>query len=82
MRRTTISLPDDLAGCVAREASRRRTSVSEVVRDALVAHLGLNQPRALPFTSLGRSGKANTAEEMEEILSREWAADIERHRDR
>ena len=41
MRRTTISLPDPLAARLESEANRRRTSVSEVVRDALSDYLGL-----------------------------------------
>ena len=42
MKRTTVSLPDELASAVAREAERRRTSVSEVTREALLAHLGID----------------------------------------
>lgn len=75
MRRATISLPDDLAQDVAREAQRRRTSVSALARDALRAHLGLEQtdePRRLPFAGIGRSGQRHTARDAEEILAREW----------
>jgi Arc/MetJ-type ribon-helix-helix transcriptional regulator len=80
MRRTTISLPDDLAQAVEREAGRRRTSVSEIVRTALTAHLHLDQPRRLPFESLGSSGHRHTARDIEEILAREWADAIDRDR--
>ena len=74
MKRTTISLPDELASAVQREAHRRATTVSEVVRRALVAQLGLesDQPRQIPFAGLGSSGHRHTARDLEEILAREW----------
>lgn len=74
MKRTSISLPDDLAQALGREARRRHSSASEVTREALQEHLGL-QPgrlRSLPFAAVGRSGQPNTAREMEQQLEREW----------
>ncbi len=77
MKRTTISLPDDLASALARAARRRNRSVSEVTREALVRHLGLelDEPRRLPFADLGASGHATTGREMEELLATEWDVD-------
>lgn len=78
MRRTTISLPDELAAALEREARRRSTSASGIARDALAAYLGIGGPddrRELPFAALGRSGHTDTAREMEELLARDWAAD-------
>jgi len=74
MKRTTVSLPDDLAQAVDREARRRRTSVSAVTRDALVEHLGLgtDRPRELPFPALGHSGHRTTGRDMERLLESEW----------
>ncbi len=74
MKRTTISLPEDVAAILAREARHRATSVSEVTRQALIAYLGLggSEPRRLPFEALGRSGYSTTAEDIEEILAKEW----------
>ncbi len=74
MKRTTISLPNDLADALAREARRRNRSASEITRDALARHLGLaaEEPRQLRFAALGHSGHRNTAREMEELLAREW----------
>ena len=73
MKRTTISIPDDLALAAAREARRRSTSVSEIAREALAAHLGLaGERRPLPFANLGRSGIRHTARRMEELMAREW----------
>ena len=75
MKRTTISLPDDLATAVTREARRRRQSVSEVTREALAAHLGVggDKPRKLAFASLGSSGHRTTARDIEEILESDWS---------
>jgi Arc/MetJ-type ribon-helix-helix transcriptional regulator len=80
MKRTTISLPDDLAAALEREAHRRRLSVSSVVREALTTQLGLatDEPRQLPFVALGRSGQRNTARDFEEILDAEWSSDRDR----
>ena len=77
MKRTTISLPDDLARALAREARRRNRSASEITRDALAKHLGLtaDEPREIAFAALGHSGHRNTARDMEELLAREWDDD-------
>lgn len=72
MRRTTASLPEDLAQALEREARRRRASVSEITCAALAQHLGLaDQPRELPFAGLGRSGRSTTARDMEQPLEAE-----------
>jgi Arc/MetJ-type ribon-helix-helix transcriptional regulator len=82
MRRTTITLPDDMARAVDREARRRRTSVSQVVREALASHLRLagegDGSRAVPFAALGHSGHGSTARDFEEILDAEWIPDRDR----
>ena len=77
MKRTTVSLPDDLARTLVREAHRRNLSASEITRDALTAHLGLatDKPRDVPFAAVGRSGQQSTARDMEELLAREWDDD-------
>jgi hypothetical protein len=73
MKRTTVSIPDDLALAVEREARRRATSVSEVTREALAAHLGLaGSVRPLPFANLGHSGTRHTARRIDELIAKEW----------
>ena len=74
MLRTTISLPDELGAVLVREARRRETSVSALVRDAIDSYLGLaeTKPRKLPFAALGRSGRRHTARDAEKILATEW----------
>jgi predicted transcriptional regulator len=76
MRRTTISIPDDLAATLDREARRRRVSVSSLAREALREHFGTaSGRRELPFAALGRSGHRSTARDIESILEVEWAPD-------
>jgi Ribbon-helix-helix protein, copG family len=77
MKRTTLSLPDDLAQALAREARRRSTSASAIARDALAKHLHLipGDARPLPFAALGRSGHTTTARDMEQLLEHEWNDD-------
>ncbi|HEY7061792.1 MAG TPA: CopG family transcriptional regulator [Chloroflexota bacterium] len=73
MKRTTISLPDEIASRLAREARRRSISMSEVAREVLSAHFNLErgESRPLLLESLGRSGYRNTARHIEEILAAE-----------
>ena len=75
MKRTTISLPDDLADALEREARRRAVPASAIARDALTDYLGLGTAfdrRAIPFAGVGRSGHQTTARDMEELLAVEW----------
>ena len=74
MKRTTISLPDELADLVKREARRRATSVSALTKDALSAYLGVGsrEPRRIPFAGVARSGFQHTARDAEEILAAKW----------
>lgn len=72
MKRITVSLPDDLESAVEREAARRHVSESEVARRALVAYLGLDANRSLPFAALGNSGQRTTARDLEELIADQW----------
>ena len=84
MKRTTISLPEDLAWRLEREARQRETSVSEIVREVLAERFDLipGQPRRIPFAGIGASGQTDLASRMEEILAEEWADAIANDRDR
>lgn len=75
MRRTTISLPDNVAAALNREARRRGMPVSRVAREAIEAHLGIapGERRKLPFVALGRSAYRTTARDIDKILEEEWA---------
>ena len=72
MRRTTISLPEDLSHAVEREARRRRVPVSQVIRESVEAQLGMGEPRRIGFAAIGRSGQHDTARRVDEILDAEW----------
>ncbi len=74
MLRTTVTLPDELGVVLNREARRRNTSVSALVRDAIGAFLGLSatKRRQLPIAALGRSGRRHTARDAEKILAAAW----------
>lgn len=80
MRRTTISLPEDLAEALEREARRRRVPVSRLAREAIEERLGRGAGvvRPLPFIGLGRSGHKSTARDVDEILESEWTIDRNR----
>ncbi len=80
MRRTTVTLPDDLIEALERAARRGRTSVSEIVRTMLAAQLGMiaGGERPLPFANLGRSGQRHVARDMEARLEKEWTPDRDR----
>src|ERR1035437_4083542 len=79
MKRTTISLPDDLAAALEREAARQRVPVSQIAREPTDARRGIAEPgpRPLPFASLGASGLPGIAGREEEYLRDHWPQDIE-----
>jgi hypothetical protein len=80
MKRITISLPNDLAAALAREARRRRVPVSGIAREAIEQRLGRKstERHRLPFIALGRSGYRTTSEDFDEILKAEWLVDSDR----
>src|SRR5579884_1835150 len=48
MKRTTVTIPDELAAALEREARRRRVPVSQITREALAAHLRLDGAAPTP----------------------------------
>jgi len=72
MMRTTITLPDDLARDIKREAQRRRVSISKVTREALREHIDGAAATRPAFIGIGSSGHHDTARRVEEILAHEW----------
>jgi predicted transcriptional regulator len=70
MKRTTVKLPDELDARLRHEADRRGTTVSEITREAIEAHLGGGRRRLIAAKG-GRSGRQTTARRIEEILRRE-----------
>lgn len=70
MRRTTIKIPDDLDARLRHEAARSGSTISDVTRAALEAHLGGGR-RRLGAAGAGRSGRADVSERIEEIIRSE-----------
>ena len=71
MKRTTVKLPDELDARLRHEAARRGTTISEITREAIAAHLGHGTRRRLLAAGAGRSGRSDIAERIEEILRQE-----------
>jgi predicted transcriptional regulator len=68
--RTTVKIPKELDERLRHEARRRGSTISDVTRSALEAHLrgGRRQLRA---AAAGRSGKTDISERIEQIISAE-----------
>ena len=74
MRRTTVKLPDDLDARLRHEAERRGTTVSQLTREAIEAHLGVERGRRkLMAAGAGHSGVGDISVRIEEILRDEVA---------
>lgn len=73
MKRTTMKLPDDVHRLLRAEAERRGTTISEVAREAIEAHLRPEAPRRFLAAGAGDSGREDVSERIEVILSEELA---------
>ena len=72
VKRTTVKLPEELDARLRHEAERRGTTVSELTREAIEAHLGGNRGRRrLLAAAAGHSGRSDVSERIEEILAAE-----------
>jgi len=69
MKRTTVKLPDDLDARLRHEAQRRGSTVSELTREAIEAHLGGGPGRRrMIAAAAGRSGSQDVSVRIEQIL--------------
>lgn len=66
MQRTTVKISDELDARLRHEAQRTGRTISEITRDALEHYLGANG--RLSFAGVGRSGRGDISERIEEIL--------------
>ena len=82
MKRTTISLPDDLSQLLHQEARRKGTSVSSVVRDLVASGLTGSQDRvrSIPWAGLFEDPKMVPGREVKEALKGDWDHAIDRDR--
>jgi predicted transcriptional regulator len=68
MKRTTVKIPDELETRLRHEARRRGVGMSDVVREAIEAHVGRRRLRSI---GAGRSGRSDISERIEQILASE-----------
>lgn len=67
-----MKIPDVLDVQLRYEASRRGTTLSEVVREAIEEHLARGNRRGRLHRAAGRSGSSDVSERIEELLREEW----------
>ena len=70
MKRTTIYLEPELELLLKTEMRRRKQPMAELIRDALRAYLGRGSSKAPPGAGAFRSGRRDTAENAERVLSK------------
>ena len=82
MKRTTITLPNDLADLVDSVARRRQTSVSEVIWTFIVEGFAgtAAKPREIPFARLFQDPGMAAGEAIDAVLMLHWVDDIDRDR--
>jgi metal-responsive CopG/Arc/MetJ family transcriptional regulator len=70
MQRRTISLPDDVANALDREARRRRVPFSQLVREAIKDRLDKAEPkRRLGFIGIIKDAPPDMSERFDEYLA-------------
>lgn len=68
--RTTVTLPAQLARALRAQSRARGRSVSSIVREALQAYFEGQEPPELPsFAGVGRSGRHDLSERVEELIA-------------
>jgi hypothetical protein len=78
MKRTTITIPDDISAILSREARRRDTSVSALVRAFIEEGLdpAQHRPRAIPWARLFDDAEMVPARRLDDELEQHWADEI------
>jgi predicted DNA-binding protein len=71
MRRATVRISDELDARLRHEAERCGSTVSELIREALEAHLGPRMRRRLVAAAAGASGQDGVSTQVEEIFASE-----------
>lgn len=82
MKRTTISLPDDLAELIEHEAKRQGVSVSEWIRRAVRKAVlgGDSGTRPIPWAGIFDDPTMVRARDLDTELEQSWADDLDRDR--
>jgi hypothetical protein len=71
MRHIIVKLPNDLDAKLRHEAAHRGSTVADVTREAIEAHVGGVARRRLIAAKAGPSGRRDTARRLEEIIRQE-----------
>jgi len=82
MKRTTLYLPPDLEVRLKLEGQRRGRPMAELVREAVVAYLAVDQPPGPPGAGAFASGHTDTADRAEELLGETGFGEDEKRRPR
>jgi len=82
MKRTTVTLTDELASRLQLEAERRQTSVSEVMRVLVADALGVSPEgkRRIAFAALFDDPGMVRGEDVDQELEKEWLGELDRDR--
>jgi hypothetical protein len=71
MKRTTVTLPEDVDARVRLEARRRRMPVAAIIREAVELHLPAPEPgRPLSFFAVAEGVPADASERVDEYVGR------------
>jgi len=63
-----VTLPDAIDARLRLEAHRRGTTIAEVTREAIETYVGGGVRRHLMAAKAGRSGRRDTARQLEKII--------------
>jgi len=82
MKRTTVTLTNELASRLQLEAERRQTSVSEVMRVLVADALGASPEgkRRIAFAALFDDPGMVRGEDVDHELEKEWLGELDRDR--
>ena len=78
MKRVTVSMPDELSVRLEREAERRATTVSEVVRISLTQMLNSDTERTIPWAGLVCEPEMTYGSQVDDALEEDWVDAIAR----
>jgi predicted DNA-binding protein len=70
VKRTNVTLSDAVDAMLRLEASRRGTTIAAVTREAIEAYVGGGVRRHFMAAKAGRSGRRDTARQIEKIIRR------------
>jgi metal-responsive CopG/Arc/MetJ family transcriptional regulator len=79
VKRITITLPEEVEELVRYEAERQGSTISEIIREAVVSYLTDTSPREVPWAGMVDDPTMTAASQLEETL-RSWPDAVHRRR--